>query len=115
MPAVSEPPRAVFTAAAETLAEGVVRALNGADNTFALSEYVSAGDSLPGLAAIRILGPDVLAPYILAGYPFTGEAADILATSRATFPTPHQSDGQAPAPGTTDGGPATDMGVSMGG
>jgi hypothetical protein len=86
MSRVCEPPRAVFIAATKTLADNVVRALTGADGVFHLADNVSRDNPLAGLAAVRILGPDVLAPFTVAGHVFTTSDAEVVATSLATFP-----------------------------
>ena len=89
-----QPPSAVYAAAAETLADIVVRAIRGADDAFRLSEVLTAGDPATGLAAVRVLGPDALAPYLIIGYPFATEDAEVVTTSLAAFPL--DSDGEAP-------------------
>jgi hypothetical protein len=100
---VSQPPRAVYAAAAEVLAERVVRALNGADDAFRLVDQLGADDEMAGLAAVRVLGPDALAPYIVGVSRFTVEDADVVAAAFAAFPV-HESEpntaspAEAPAP-----------------
>ena len=86
MSGVCESPRAVFVAATKTLADNVVRALTGADDVFRLTDQVPRDNPLAGLAAVRILGPDVLAPFTVAGQVFTASDAEVVATSIATFP-----------------------------
>lgn len=86
MSRVCEPPRAVFVAATKTLADNVVRALTGADDVFCLADQVLCDNPLAGLAAVRILGPDVLAPFTVAGQVFTASDAEVVTTSIATFP-----------------------------
>jgi hypothetical protein len=89
MSRVSGPPRAVYAAAAEALAERVVRALGGADDAFRLAEQLRVDDTddeLAGLAAVRALGPDALAPYIVGASRFTAADADVVAAAFAAFP-----------------------------
>jgi hypothetical protein len=86
MSRVSQPPRAGYAAAAEALAERVVRALGGADDAFRLAEQLGATDETAGLAAVRVLGPDALAPYIVGASRFTAEDADVVAAAFAAFP-----------------------------
>jgi hypothetical protein len=93
MPVVSGPPRAVYAAAVETLAGSVVRALTGADDAFRLADQLwpSGGPAdyrKAGLAAVRVLGPDALTPFLLAGHWFGPDDAEVVATSIRTFPTP---------------------------
>src|SRR3954465_10400305 len=88
MSRVCEPPRAVFVAATKTLADNVIRALTGADDVFRLADQITSDNPIAGLAAVRILGPDVLAPFTIAGHVFTASDAEVLATSVATFPDP---------------------------
>lgn len=86
MPVASEPPRAVYAAAVETLCGGVVRALTGADDAFRLADELSPENSMAGLAAVRVLGADALTPFTLGGHPFGPDDAAVIATSIATFP-----------------------------
>lgn len=92
MSVVSGPPRAVYATAVETLAECVVRALTGADDAFRLVDQLppdgSPADRTAGLAAVRVLGPDALAPFVLAGHRFTPDDAEVVATSVQMFPLP---------------------------
>lgn len=92
MSVVSGPPRAVYAAAAETLAGCVVRSLTGADGAFRLSDQL-APESRPvdrqaGLAAVRVLGSDALAPFIAAGHQLSPEDAEVVGISIRTFPLP---------------------------
>lgn len=86
MSRVCEPPRAVFAAAVKTLADSVVCALTGADDAFSLAGQVPSDNPIAGLAAVRILGPDALAPFTVAGHVFSPSDADVITTSIATFP-----------------------------
>ena len=97
---VSQPPRAVYAAAAEALAERVVRALAGADDAFRLADQLAADDETAGLAAVRVLGPDALAPYTVGGSTMTAEDAEVVAAAFAAFP------GQPAEPLTASSGPS---------
>lgn len=99
---VSQPPRAVYAAAVEALAERVVRALDGMDDSFRLAEQLPADDELAGLAAVRVLGPDALAPYTVGDAMVTPEDAELVAAAFAAFP----------ADGSEPGGTAAGLSVS---
>lgn len=90
MSVVSGPPRAVFATAVETLADSVVRALTGADDAFQLADQLppdgSAADLRARVAAVRVLGPDALAPFALAGHRFGPGDAEVVAASIRMFP-----------------------------
>lgn len=86
MSVVSGPSRAVYAAAVETLAEGIVRALTGANDTFRLADQLPPGDDKAGLAAVRVLGPDALAPFVLAGHRFDPDDAEVVESSIHMFP-----------------------------
>ena len=92
MSVVSGPPRAVYTTAVETLAGYVVRALTGADDAFRLTDQLppeaSPDDRRAGLAAVRVLGSDALAPFMIAGHQFSPADAEVVAISIDTFPLP---------------------------
>jgi hypothetical protein len=92
MSVVSGPPRAVYATAVETLAGSVVRALTGAGGAFQLADQLPSGGSpaecRAALAAVRVLGPDVLTPFVLAGHQFGAADAEVIATSIRTFPPP---------------------------
>jgi hypothetical protein len=84
---VCEPPRAVYAAAVEALSGCVLRALSGADDAFHLAEQLSVvGEPTTGLAAVRVLGPDVLAPYVIGGHRFGVEDAEVIDSSMSLFP-----------------------------
>jgi hypothetical protein len=90
MSVVSGPPRAVFATAVETLADSVVRALTGADDAFRLADQLppdgNPTDSTATLAAVRVLGPDALAPFVFAKHRFDPGDAEVVATSIRMFP-----------------------------
>lgn len=92
MSVVSGPPRAVYTTAVETLAGCVVRALTGVDDAFRLTDQLPPEggpvDRQAGLAAIRVLGSDALAPFLVAGHQFSPDDAEVVAISMRTFPLP---------------------------
>ncbi|HJT04236.1 MAG TPA: hypothetical protein VJ757_11495 [Pseudonocardiaceae bacterium] len=92
MSVVSGPPRAVYAAAVETLAGRVVGALTGANDAFRLAEVLPPetrpADRRAGLAAVRVLGADALAPFWVAGHQFSPDDAEVVAMSIRTFPLP---------------------------
>jgi hypothetical protein len=92
MSMVSGPPRAVYATAVETLAGCVVRALTGEDDAFRLTDQFppesSPVDRQAGLAAVRILGSDALAPFMVAGHQFSFDDAEVVAISIRTFRLP---------------------------
>jgi hypothetical protein len=94
MSVVSGPPRAVYTAAVETLAGCVVRSLTGVDDAFGLTGQIEiesgAAAGRAGLAAVRVLGSDALVPFLVAGHPFSGSDAEVVELSFRVFPLPEQ-------------------------
>jgi hypothetical protein len=86
MSRVCEPPRAVYAAAVEALSGCVLRALSGADGAFRLTEQLPVGEPTAGLAAVRVLGADVLAPYVIGGHRFGVEDAEVIDSSMSLFP-----------------------------
>lgn len=101
MSVVSGPPRAVFATAVETLADSVVRALTGAGGAFRLADQLppdgNPTDFTAAVAAVRVLGPDVLAPFVLAGHRFGPDDAEVVETSIRMFPS-HEPDPKAVGP-----------------
>ncbi|MBV9314948.1 MAG: hypothetical protein JO100_14745 [Pseudonocardia sp.] len=57
------------------------------DKTFRLAELISLDDPSPGLAAVRVLGADTLAPYRIAKRPIGSQDAEIVTASLVAFPT----------------------------
>lgn len=92
MSVVSGPPRAVYTTAVETLAGCVVRSITGADDAFRLTHQLlpesNPVDRQAGLAAVRVLGSDALAPFMVAGHQLSSGDAEVVAISLRTFPLP---------------------------
>lgn len=86
-----------FASAADALAGGVLRALSGAGDTAQLARHVDdAPDALAALAAIRVIGADTFAPYLLAGHTLHPQDAAAVAKSFEAFPTPGAGSPQAP-------------------
>lgn len=84
---VIAPPRATYAAAVEALAGSVVRALTGQAEGFRLAEQLTISDGgRAGLAAVRVLGPDALAPFVLGAHQFSDVDAEVVADSIRTFP-----------------------------
>lgn len=86
MSVVSGSPRVVYAAAVERLAASVVRALGSADDAFRLRDQLPGPEGMARLAAVRILGPDALAPFVLGGHRFSVEDAEVAAASLRAFP-----------------------------
>ncbi|GGY99022.1 hypothetical protein CP967_04390 [Streptomyces nitrosporeus] len=77
----------VFAEATEALAAGVLGAFDGTEDAVRPARYVDdSSDPLAALAAIRVLGADVLAPHLLAGRPFLAEDAAVMAKAFDAFP-----------------------------
>ena len=73
---VSAPLRVAYAAAVDTLAGSVVRAVTSEVDAFRLAEQIPTGErGKAGLAAVRVLGPDALAPFVLGGHRFGTEDA----------------------------------------
>ncbi|MFP8959701.1 hypothetical protein ACLIYP_03870 [Streptomyces nanhaiensis] len=91
MPNPDTPSRTDYAAAVEGLADRVLGALRGAgdpavDPAVVASQVDEAPDPKVALAAVRVLGPDVFAPALLAGVPFGPGDARAVAESLRIFP-----------------------------
>ncbi|MGY1452327.1 hypothetical protein [Streptomyces sp. SS8] len=87
MPNPDTPSRTDYAAAVESLADRVLGALRGAGDTAVVASQVDeAPDPKVALAAVRVLGPDVFAPALLAGVPFGSGDARAVAESLRIFP-----------------------------
>lgn len=86
MSVASGSPRVVYAAAVERLAASVVGALGSAEGVFRLRDQLSGVEDKAGLAAVRILGPDALVPFVLGGHRFRAEDAEVAAASLRVFP-----------------------------
>ncbi|MFB7471896.1 hypothetical protein [Kitasatospora sp. NPDC056184] len=120
MPFADTTLRDEYAAAVERVAGRVLDALRGAGDPAATTRPSAPGTArtahatpegpLPAegpparaeLAAVRVLGPDLFAPWLLAGLPLDGPTADTAAEALDTFPMSAAS----PAPGGTAAGPA---------
>jgi len=91
------PPRAAYAAAAEALAERVVCALKGAHDGFRLAEQLPA-DEVTGLAAVRVLGPDALAPYTVGRSSITAEDTEVVTAAFTAFPHTEPAEGPCSGP-----------------
>ncbi len=82
-----------LSAAVADVANGVALALDGEGDTFALSALLAQDDTV-ALAAIRVLGADVLAPYALGGDAARGgpDGEAVRKALAAYPPTPGASD-----------------------
>lgn len=105
MSVVCGPLRAIYATAVETLARRVVRALSGADDAFRLADQLSPdaspADRRAGFAALRVLGPDALAPFVLGEQRFGPRDAEIVQISIRMFPV-HEPNPEAEDTGNAD-------------
>jgi hypothetical protein len=85
-------PRVVYAAAVDRLAASVVCALHGSHGVFRLCDQVVTGEELAGLAAVRVLGPDALAPVVLGGHRLSAEDVEVVAASMRIFPVTTRDD-----------------------
>ncbi|ANW20325.1 hypothetical protein [Streptomyces clavuligerus] len=74
------------------LAGALTRALQEDGDAFGVSRSLGAwGDRTGGLAAVRVLGADVLTPFVLTGRPLPAEDAALVRTAVRAHPAPrHQ-------------------------
>ncbi|MDT0441471.1 hypothetical protein [Streptomyces johnsoniae] len=80
-------PHAVYAAAVESLAGRVLGALTGTQGPAGPARHVEeAGDPKAALAAVRVLGPDVFAPALLAGAPFGPADREAVTEAFRVFP-----------------------------
>jgi hypothetical protein len=87
MPNPDVSPRAAYASAVESLANRVLGALRGAGDAAVVAAQVEdAPDPKAALAAVRVLGPDVFAPALLAGGTFEPADARAVADSFRIFP-----------------------------
>ncbi|MDG9702783.1 hypothetical protein [Streptomyces sp. DH37] len=87
MPNPDVSPRAAYASAVESLANRVLGALRGAEDAAVVAAQVEdAPDPKAALAAVRVLGPDVFAPALLAGRAFGPADARAVADSFRIFP-----------------------------
>ncbi|MER6910992.1 hypothetical protein ABT354_04885 [Streptomyces sp. NPDC000594] len=84
-------PSSVETATC-VLAGALTRALQKGGDTFGVRRSLDAwGDRTGGLAAVRVLGADVLTPFVLTGRPLPAEDAALVRTAVRAHPAPrHQ-------------------------
>ncbi|MFF9687698.1 hypothetical protein [Streptomyces sp. NPDC014623] len=76
-----------FAAASDALAARVLGALDGTGGAVQLARYVDdASDTLAALAAVRVLGADVLSPHLLLEHPFRTQDAAVVAKAFDAFP-----------------------------
>ncbi|MFD7702154.1 hypothetical protein [Streptomyces caelestis] len=79
--------RTDYAEAAAELALRVLRALDGAEDPDPLAGYVdAAADPKAALAAVRVLGADVLAAHVLTGRSLTQAEAETVAEAARVFP-----------------------------
>ncbi|HEX4099005.1 MAG TPA: hypothetical protein VHY21_00460 [Pseudonocardiaceae bacterium] len=89
---VARPPGSV-AAAVDVLAGAVARAVSGADGAFGLDGVVGGwSDPVVGLAAVRVLGADALAPFLFTGRPLSASDVEVTREALRVFPAPHRED-----------------------
>jgi hypothetical protein len=75
--------------AAQALATELVAAISGTADAFSLHRKVAQEDEpVPALAAIRVLGADVLSAYLLDGHAFPAADAELVHAAVGAFPAP---------------------------
>ncbi|MEO3978527.1 hypothetical protein [Streptomyces sp. CAU 1734] len=80
-------PSAEYGAAVESLAVRLLAALRGTGDFPGLAAHVdSAADTKAALAAVRVLGPDVFAPALLASVRFGPDDRDVVYEALSVFP-----------------------------
>jgi hypothetical protein len=80
-------PSAEYGAAVESLAVRLLAALRGTGDFPGLAAHVDgAADTKAALAAVRVLGPDVFAPALLASVRFGPDDRDVVHESLSVFP-----------------------------
>ncbi|WP_431042762.1 hypothetical protein ACQUSR_13105 [Streptomyces sp. P1-3] len=81
--------RAVYAEATAALARRVLDALRGVGGTAVLAEFVDgSADPKAALAAVRVIGADVLAPHALTGAAVHPQDATAISQAAAVFPAP---------------------------
>jgi hypothetical protein len=75
--------------AAQALATELVAAISGTARPFSLHHRIAQEpEPVPALAAIRVLGADVLSAYLLDGHAFQSADAELLHAAVGAFPAP---------------------------
>ncbi|MFE9428138.1 hypothetical protein ACFYNO_34870 [Kitasatospora sp. NPDC006697] len=88
-------PGAVETAA-QALAAELVQAIRGTADPVSLHREVAARpEPVPALAAIRVLGADVLSAHLLTGHALPAADAELLHAAVGAFPAPPGTDPEA--------------------
>jgi hypothetical protein len=73
----------------ESLAESVLGAVANPKNTFRLRDwYRDSGADVAGLAAVRVLGPDMLTPFVLHGRRLDDADVRVVASAVRAYPAP---------------------------
>ncbi|GAA1994438.1 hypothetical protein [Kitasatospora viridis] len=79
--------------AAQALAAELVLAIRGTADPFSLHRGVAARtEPVPALAAIRVLGADVLSAHLLAGHELPAADAELVHAAVGAFPAPPAAD-----------------------
>ncbi|GLW11453.1 hypothetical protein Misp01_65810 [Microtetraspora sp. NBRC 13810] len=89
MPITSAPTPGTVGPAVHLLAGALTRALLEEGDGFRLGRFLAdSGDRSAGLAAVRVLGADVLTPFVLKGLPLPGEDAALIEAAVRVYPAP---------------------------
>jgi hypothetical protein len=80
-------------AAVDALADGIARAVCGAGDAFRLSDQIVVmADQAMGLAAVRVLGADALAPFVVSGRTIPVDDVAVVRAAVEAFPAPARQD-----------------------
>lgn len=87
MTSVSGSPHALYTESVQLLAGRILDGLRAVRDTRPVRAHLDETTDLKaGYAAVRVLGPDVFVPQILAGIPFHPADTTVVAAAFAVFP-----------------------------
>ncbi|MDH6143860.1 hypothetical protein P3T35_005895 [Kitasatospora sp. GP30] len=93
MPINHETVSGAVDSAAQALAADLVEAISGTADPFSLYRKIAQQpEQVPALAAIRVLGADVLSVYLLAGHAFPAADAQLVHAAVGAFPAPPGTD-----------------------
>ncbi|WP_059011128.1 hypothetical protein [Streptomyces specialis] len=100
--------------AVSALASELVGALRHDGGEFSLRAFAeTAAEPVGTLGAVRGLGADALAPFLLAGHPFTAADADVVRAAVAAYPAPPPAAEDAALWAARDGGLVRVLAVSL--
>jgi hypothetical protein len=97
------PTPSTVTPAVHLLSGALTRVLLEDDDEFRLGRFpADMGDRSAGLAAVRVLGADVLTPFILAGRALPGEDGELVRAAVRAYPAPREPEQEAQLWGVRD-------------